>query len=659
MRMRKAALGVLGLSMILGACASKQAPQGATPHNTRAQCARANPGVGAVPLAGSDGSVGSRVALAKSQGRTLAYVIDSDDPRLLTVDVDSKRELGVTPLAGVPSSVLVLRDGRVVVALEDQAKLQILEPQARAEKPLQNLCSPSTAAEPVALGQSSDGKQLVVVSSWGRTLTVRDSVSLKSQRDVRLPREPRAVVLSDDGKRAYVSHAVGGHMSVVTLESGRTKQISVSTRSSGGEGGKSFFSRNFSSSKHGAHLPGREACQGFALAKSSEVPGRVLAPQVLVDPGNPEFRSSGYGGGHEVAEVPAVAVIDEATNKALPSSISAAAAPRQMLGVRGESKPCLLPRAAAAVPQSRSLLVACVGSDLVVEYDAAAANPQAAEQRRWPVASGPLGIAVDAEGQRAVVWSQFDRELNILDLSVSAEKQLEGGEAGVQRLALSRPAGSAMAGRLALGRKLFHAVGDARISFDGRACASCHPAGRDDALTWATPSGPRQTPMLAGRLAKTAPFGWNADTGTVHHHLRQTFQRLQGTGLSERELDALISYVSTLDPPQGHPRAEPKLVARGKKLFFSTETGCSACHSGTSLTDKKKYDVKSRTDVEDPTVRFDTPSLRFVGGTAPYFHDGRYPDLESLLQGVDGTMGHTKHLTPDDRKALVAFLETL
>jgi hypothetical protein len=49
-------------------------------------------------------------------------------------------------------------------------------------------------------------------------------------------------------------------------------------------------------------------------------------------------------------------------------------------------------------------------------------------------------------------------------------------------------------------RALFHETDDFRLSADGRACASCHPDGREDGLTWATPDGPRQTIMLAGRI---------------------------------------------------------------------------------------------------------------------------------------------------------------
>jgi cytochrome c peroxidase len=70
------------------------------------------------------------------------------------------------------------------------------------------------------------------------------------------------------------------------------------------------------------------------------------------------------------------------------------------------------------------------------------------------------------------------------------------------------------------------------------------------------------------------------------------------------------------------------------------------------------HDVKSRTSA-DRDQAFDTPSLRFVGGTAPYFHDGRYASLRALLVGADGAMGHTKQLSDDDLAALEAYLRSL
>lgn len=57
--------------------------------------------------------------------------------------------------------------------------------------------------------------------------------------------------------------------------------------------------------------------------------------------------------------------------------------------------------------------------------------------------------------------------------------------------------------------------------------------------------------------------------------------------------------------------------------------------------------------------RFDTPSLRFVGGTAPYLHDGRYPTVRAALTGMDGMMGHVGQLDAEELDALLAYLQTL
>src|SRR5262249_45628296 len=149
----------------------------------------------------------------------------------------------------------------------------------------------------------------------------------------------------------------------------------------------------------------------------------------------------------------------------------------------------------------------------------------------------------------------------------------------------------------------------------GRACASCHPDGRDDAITWATPEGPRRSIMLAGRVSQTAPYSWNGDAKTLPRHLGNTFDRLSGKGLRSIELDALVTYISSLPaPPTAEAHADAAKVERGRQIFASHEAGCSGCHSGTSFTDGQNHDVGSK-DKADRGTAFNTPSLRFVGGT--------------------------------------------
>jgi hypothetical protein len=378
-------------------------------------------------------------------------------------------------------------------------------------------------------------------------------------------------------------------------------------------------------------------------ALAAKMVDRVFAPMVSVSSGD-GGESSGYGS-DSPSEVAEVAVVDAAAERVLTRSV---AVPEGGTA-QGE---CLLPRAAAY--DDGSLYVTCLGIDSLVQLDARSVDPAHAERRRWHLASGPTGVAIDHARHRAVVWSQFDREVAVVPI---------GSDGEPSRVAVARRA-DGLTANVALGRKLFHQTGDTRISADGRACASCHPDGREDALTWSTPDGARQTPMLAGRVTGTAPFGWLGSSAKLADHLDKTFQRLSGEGLPATQLDALMDYVSTMTPPIGAaPRSadRQKLVDRGHELFASAATGCATCHDeGQAFTDGQRHQVLMQAPSSQADGQgFDTPSLRFVSGTAPYFHDGRYKTLDDVLIAPDHAMGESTHLSRPDRAALVAYLETL
>ncbi len=216
---------------------------------------------------------------------------------------------------------------------------------------------------------------------------------------------------------------------------------------------------------------------------------------------------------------------------------------------------------------------------------------------------------------------------------------------------------NAMPLAVVLGRQIFNSVGDSRISKDGRACASCHPDGRDDSITWATPDGPRRTVMLAGRLQGTEPFAWGGTSKDLRDHLHHTFERLNGQGLRNVELEALVAYVESLPTPPRANTEDAALVAKGQAIFNSKDSECATCHAEGG-TDGKTHDIHSRANADKKPL-FNTPTLRFVGGHAPYFHDGRFESLRDVLLKTDGTMGHTKQLKPTDVDALEAYLRTL
>ena len=615
---------------------------------------------------------GSTVALAKLGDKTLAYIADEDDSAVHVVDVDTQKDISKTPVAGKPGQVMFLADGRLVVTIRDKAQLNVLEPGPDATKPMDPRCAVDTDAEPVGVAVAPDDSTIVVTSGWGKSLASYDAKSpnMARQWDVALPREPRGIVISDDGSHAFVAQAVGGQLSVVDLKMHQViptathfTEENLKTAIKAGTLGDN--SQNVRFNAFGGNGKG-SSCQGFALAKTGNPGGRVLIPQALVDPGDPNENPSGYGSSRQdQAEVGDIAVIDEGNGELFMASLQTTPANlfRQMQSsTQGhDHQECLLPRSAAYDAKRQALLVGCFGIDDVISYDALAASPSRAMRRRWDVAAGPTGIAVAPDKDRAVVWSQFERIVNVIPLGGSdlVDDKGPGKPPPVAHFALSEPT-HALPVSMALGRVLFNMVGDERISHDGRACASCHPDGRDDSLTWATPNGPRRSIMLAGRIADTAPFSWSGTEQTLKEHVGITFSRLRGSGdLRSMEMDALTDYVLTLAQPPGAGSKDPAArVARGSEIFHSAAAACSSCHAGQYATDNEKHDVQSKTSA-DKNGSFNTPSLRFVGGGGPYFHDGRYKTLRQLLTDADRKMGHTAQLSNDDLEALEAYLRTL
>jgi DNA-binding beta-propeller fold protein YncE len=594
----------------------------------------------------SGDGAGSSVVLARLGDRRLALVADSDSHAVRLLDTRTDEELPQLDLPGEPAQLVIGGDGRVFVSVRDKAEVDVLEVMTvgESERPtLRVSARMTTAEEPVGLALTPDGGTLLVACGWGRALDAFSTRTLAHEFRAPVAREPRAVVTSADGRLAYVSHATASVVSVVDLMSPDHGIRAQRLEQPDLEG-----------------TPGKLAWrQGFTLARAEF---GILAPGVEANTGDTTVRSETYGG-IETTSMPAeqftVAVIDE--DRAAPAQetqLDPLEAPRT---VTGAFTPCLLPRAAAYDTQGSWLLVACAGKDTVVRFDARAGAKAGGQLAEWKVGGEPSGLALDEERREGFAWSQYTRSITSFPIDGYHPSPTSNDEPGLVRV-VGLGARVDQPDEVARGRALFHATGDTRISSDGRACASCHPDGRDDGLVWATPDGPRQTPTLAGRLEGTAPYGWNGARGTVKKHVTTTLKRLGGAGLEDADMDALIAYCMAMKPP---PRAtleaaaDHPLVEEGKDIFESSTAGCSSCHMADgTFTDGNRHNVGSKAK-GDPRRSFDTPSLRFLSGTGPYFHDGRYPTIRAVLMGTDGKMGHTRQLSPHQIDALEAYLQTL
>ena len=532
----------------------------------------------------------STVVLGDWSGQTLAFVADVDDRSFHVVDVDTRTVLSTTALEGVPGQLLLLADGRLLVALRYRSQLQVFEPGANVTAVFERRCTVSTAPEPVALAVTPKDEAVLVLSGWGHSLISYAASTLAERFRVDLPRDPRAVVVSDDGATAFIAHAVGNEASAVDLNAKERhgiplgtlgdyqvkelrKEIQQRLQTVGPNPSPQDIAKLVAeafetlSNRFGND---NSTAQGYAIVKTQRPKGRLLLPYVFVQSGGRYSQTTyRFGQDHGQTHVPTVAVIDQATRYPLPGSLRMDYHRRYYRHSSGEEDEfCFLPRAAVMDPLTNSLLVACMGIDTVIAFDGASAQPVSAEKRRWRVGTGPTGIAVDTTEKRAVVWSQFSRTLNIIPLAGPTLEQHEGDdEKKVRRVELPATRQPQLGLSARLGRSLFYASYNSRISADGRACASCHPDGRDDGMVWGTPEGPRRTIMLAGRLTGTAPYSWDGTNRNLKEQMATIFKRLGAVGgLRGIQLKALLAYVRTLRPPPTTSAAETS-AARGKDLF--------------------------------------------------------------------------------------------
>lgn len=163
----------------------------------------------------------------------------------------------------------------------------------------------------------------------------------------------------------------------------------------------------------------------------------------------------------------------------------------------------------------------------------------------------------------------------------------------------------------------------------------------------------------------------------------------------EQFMNSIISNNSKYDKFLAGQATLSAQEERGRFLFFTefnpsfpTASGadCQHCHGGANFENDKYMnngldDDASVTDIGRQSVtgnaadkaRFKVPSLRNVGLTAPYMHDGRFKTLEEVVDHynlvknsstLDGSFQQQLpygglNLSAADKAALVAFLKTL
>ncbi len=371
---------------------------------------------------------GSRIVLGKVLGRTLAYVSDEDDEAIHVIDVAARSEIGAFALGSAPAQMLITKSGRLVVALREVSSVVVLDATSSKE-PLVATRVITTATEPLALAVSPDDATLLVAGGSSHSLEAFRLDTGERQLALSVPPEPRAVVVSDNGKKAYVGHATSSDLTTVDLESANVGGLDLRrTPTSAHLGYDDCAPRAAQRSvAFDDHYPERLSRQVFALVHLPRDPSdkasltareRILVPSTKVASGPRNATSIGYGKDTHTTlfDVDVIDVKDE-------SVVSKEGGSDVAIEMRGAAHTsCLFPRAAVTHGSRRTLYVACLGVDSVLEFQGGDRSAIATSARKWKVPSGPMGLASDNESNQLIAWSQFDRALSFISLERKAKE---------------------------------------------------------------------------------------------------------------------------------------------------------------------------------------------------------------------------------------------
>jgi cytochrome c peroxidase len=274
--------------------------------------------------------------------------------------------------------------------------------------------------------------------------------------------------------------------------------------------------------------------------------------------------------------------------------------------------------------------------------------------------------------------------------------------------------------KVRLGRRLFS---DPMLSRDlTMSCATCHDPqrgfadGKPRAVGIAGRVGARHTPALINRgygrsffwdgrahtledqslrpIEDPDEFGHSIDGAMVRLRADAQYQALFQSAFgrepqSEDLARALASYVRTIlagsAPIDRYLAGDPGALTDEQRQGLAVFRGrgrCTACHAGPTFADERFHNTgvawregrfldpgrAAVTNLDEDRGAFKTPTLREVGRTAPYMHDGSFATLAGVVDfyaaggrpnpNLDPDV-RAISLTPEERRALLAFLGAL
>jgi YVTN family beta-propeller protein len=620
-------------------------------------------------------TVSSSLALTKDD--KLLWVVNQDADSVTVLDTATRKIVAEVPLgdkppaadpttkrfepAVLPRALTLVSDKKVYIAGETANKVYVVDADMHTV-----LTSIDVPAAPVSVAAAPDGSAVYVVSHEAGKVTKIDTKTDKITGSVDVTEHPWGATVSADGKSLYVTHLL--------LDPGVSLIDTASLKLTG----KTKLADQAKSVPFNKLAPNGVA-RGLYAAVPRPMSDELWVPHLIlaVDTAQPDldFQSTVF------PTLSTVKADGSGEGRRLIFQ------PMDVPGAKGAFADSVSgPHAVAFTPDGKLALVALAQSEDVMVFDAVAGTELALVR---PIPSAMLeGIVVDHTGKRAFVDGRNTHDVTVL--KIDPENTLI--PASVDGKPILRLGVDPMPPDLRHGQRLFYTANSAAFPITKNfwvACATCHIEGGSDAVTWLFKEGPRDTPSNAAGPINTGFLLHQALRSDVNQY-DETIRDEQGGSYDlkkpaqKADLDALAAYVNYAIPVPQNPHFTPgtplsDAQKHGKATF---DMVCASCHSGAFYTDsalgnpgldfaktitlhdvgtcvlKGDFPDKPGTDVDGhmhTACDFDTPTLRGIFATPPYFHDGSAKTLNDVVDRLPASA----KLPKSDKDDLVQYLLTL
>jgi len=571
----------------------------------------------------------SSSAIAITPDGTTLLVVNPDSNSLTLVDTATLRKIAEIPVGVGPRTVAVDGEGRrAYVSNRGSDTISVVDLSAH-----QVVHEITVGVRPYGVVVNPQGDRIYVAVQGEDRVRILDADTLDTLALLSTPDRPSGLAISDDGRVLYITHLLSNVITILEDVSSDSPRIQVSSL---------------------LLWPDSNLVQSIVIGPEGK---RAYVPHTRSNSSNRALT-------FDSTVFPLVSLIDLTTQHHLVG---------QQIDLGTLDPPGVgLPFDAVVTPDGKEIWVLNAASNDISVIDLSSYQLIA----HIEAGDNPRGIVLSPDGTTAYVNNTLAGTVSVIDVPTHTVTAI----IPVTEIPLPPI--------LLRGKRLFFSSDDERMSkSQWISCNTCHFEGEQDGRTWFFGfAGPRNTTSLLG-MVETYPLRWSGEWDESADSEFAVRKESFGTGLIEGEmhcalspvdcsdqppnqgrsddLDALAAFIDSLQMPlsPSHAHGEPLTEAerRGRAIFSNPDLGCIECHPPPLYTDHKKHDVGTATPDERIGPKFDTPTLRGLYDSAPYFHDGSAATLYEALTRPSPKGEHDVRslLSEAEIRDLIAFLLAL